>query len=275
MDYTINYKGIKLEKYKYKLLVLPLNNMVSWAGLGVINCGNESCFSWYNMYFRSSLYLHELGHNFGIKHATTPNSEYGDETCVMGSGSPQQKCYNSPHRYLLGWDKPNKEIISSNDKKINTTVILANESDFITVNDTLFIEVFMKEVYVYLLNEDTSTVKLCRLSETHTPCNLTMFNIIIYLEHKTSDTYVVRIFQNSEYSIINIPPTPSSPIASPSQSPIVQSPEILRSPPGIIIDKPNFIIYNPNITTVSKSNNIISYNIKLIYILLLVVYMIV
>jgi hypothetical protein len=45
--------------------------------------------------------VHELGHNFGLRHANLPNEEYGDDGCVMGKGR-HIPGLNSPHLLELG-----------------------------------------------------------------------------------------------------------------------------------------------------------------------------
>jgi hypothetical protein len=55
-------------------------------------------FTWSNR----SVYAHELGHNLGMRHASTPGSEYGDNSCFMGASSGLRHC-NAPHKLDMGW----------------------------------------------------------------------------------------------------------------------------------------------------------------------------
>ncbi|GIL49884.1 hypothetical protein Vafri_6185 [Volvox africanus] len=49
---------------------------------------------------------HEMGHNLGLMHSKREGStdEYGDETCLMGSG--RGTCYNAPNMAFLRWAVP-------------------------------------------------------------------------------------------------------------------------------------------------------------------------
>lgn len=46
--------------------------------------------------------FHELGHNLGLQHSTTPGNEYGDCSCAMG-GCSGIRCYSAPQNWRLGW----------------------------------------------------------------------------------------------------------------------------------------------------------------------------
>jgi hypothetical protein len=50
--------------------------------------------------------MHEIGHNFGLGHASENGEEYGDLSGVMGGGDAiddERMCFNAPHSYQLGW----------------------------------------------------------------------------------------------------------------------------------------------------------------------------
>ena len=46
--------------------------------------------------------FHELGHNFGLQHSTTPGNEYGDCSCAMGACA-SLRCFNAVQSWILGW----------------------------------------------------------------------------------------------------------------------------------------------------------------------------
>ncbi|GIM01967.1 hypothetical protein Vretimale_6729 [Volvox reticuliferus] len=54
---------------------------------------------------------HEMGHNFGLMHSKREGStnEYGDETCLMGSG--RGTCYNAPSMAFLRWAIPTATLV--------------------------------------------------------------------------------------------------------------------------------------------------------------------
>lgn len=64
----------------------------------------------------TGVYIHELGHNLGMNHASTDQnndgeyeSEYGDYSCPMG-GSYGHKMFNAPHMHRQQWIPSNKII---------------------------------------------------------------------------------------------------------------------------------------------------------------------
>lgn len=72
--------------------------------------GQTECRVWLNTYFTNNqlalaAVFHELGHNYGLDHAATTQSTYGDQTCAMGDCC-SNRCYNTPHSYQLGWSSP-------------------------------------------------------------------------------------------------------------------------------------------------------------------------
>lgn len=105
-DYASNVLNIDLTKYSRRIMVVPNMNQCPWAGLGSVGCGGY-CFTWLNGPYSLSLdtVFHELGHNLGLQHSTTPGQEYGDASCAMGAGGGL-RCFNAPQNWLLGWAKP-------------------------------------------------------------------------------------------------------------------------------------------------------------------------
>jgi hypothetical protein len=87
--------------YDRKVYVLPRNNPCVGDGLGTVG-GNPSR-AWILKCDRIGVYGHELGHNLGMHHASTPSSEYGDYSDVMGLRLHQQ---NAPHKEQMGWLPP-------------------------------------------------------------------------------------------------------------------------------------------------------------------------
>eukprot|EP00798_Chlamydomonas_sp_ICE-L_P008463 gene8463-4907_t len=84
--------GLNLDIYKRRILILPPGlRGCGWAGLASLGCGS-SCYTWINAgYGAFDTIFHELGHNLGMQHSTTPGDEYGwaDGIASLDSGSLQ------------------------------------------------------------------------------------------------------------------------------------------------------------------------------------------
>lgn len=81
-----------------------------WGGLGNLGCArpfagsNGFCRTWIKD-LGAFVRLHEFGHNFGLSHAGSDSSQYGDRTAIMGN-SYSLKGFNAPSRIQLGWLGP-------------------------------------------------------------------------------------------------------------------------------------------------------------------------
>jgi hypothetical protein len=100
--------GIDPEAYDRKVYVLPERNSCGWAGIGQV--GGTPSQAWIFRCDQPDTFAHELGHNLGMGHASTPASEYGDTSDVMGAGGWGLRHLNSPHREQMGWVDPTQVI---------------------------------------------------------------------------------------------------------------------------------------------------------------------
>jgi chitodextrinase len=105
--------GVPLSSYQYTVYAFPQASSCGWAGLAYL----PGTGSWINGAMTLRVVGHELGHNFGVHHASTlacsnagspstftgtcTQSEYGDPFTVMGSA--QTRHPNNWHRAQLGW----------------------------------------------------------------------------------------------------------------------------------------------------------------------------
>lgn len=86
--------------YAHKVYVLPANSCPA-AGYGSI--GGSPSSAWIMKADLAGVYAHEIGHNLGMNHASTPTSEYDDSTDPMAISTWMLHGVNAPHRHQLGW----------------------------------------------------------------------------------------------------------------------------------------------------------------------------
>src|SRR5581483_7924684 len=117
VDSMVTSSGIDLSSYtnKYYVFETPIPALNFYAGWAFI--GSDQAFD--NAYDNDNVFVHELGHDLGLNHASSfdcpgnvfgpPDScvlsEYGDIYDPMGSPSPYGTTndFNAPHREALGW----------------------------------------------------------------------------------------------------------------------------------------------------------------------------
>lgn len=110
--------GIDLKDYDHLIFVLPASSKIhsklcGWNGLGHFGCSNR-CKAWVSNCDSLGVYVHEIGHNLELRHASYYNAlldehvEYGDPTAIMSNrwfhSEPDDVFYiNAPHRIDKGW----------------------------------------------------------------------------------------------------------------------------------------------------------------------------
>jgi len=117
LDTIAQDNGVDLSQYNRKIYVIPNQNSCGgWAGLGSIG-GNPSR-TWIFTCHLADVYAHELGHNIGMHHSSTPPScEYCDTSCIMGYGGVGLRQLNAPHKDQMGW-MPQDQFINIEDDGI-------------------------------------------------------------------------------------------------------------------------------------------------------------
>lgn len=120
------------DKYDHRIYIVP-GRLCAWCGIGYVNCSsNGQCRSWISSDCAGSIsvYMHELGHNWGLQHASFSTNEYGDVSDAMGYCCTR-RCYNPPHAEQLGWVKAIRslsidELVSSKGKVTRYKLPLAS-----------------------------------------------------------------------------------------------------------------------------------------------------
>lgn len=92
--------GIDLSLYSRKIYVMPENSCPA-AGIG--NVGGSLTRAWIFYCDVPDVFAHELGHNLGMLHASTPTSDYGDTSDIMGLSVNKLRQINAPHKEQVGW----------------------------------------------------------------------------------------------------------------------------------------------------------------------------
>jgi len=106
--------GVNLSSYQYTVYAFPGTSSCAWSGVGYL----PGTTSWINGGMTLRAVAHELGHNFGIHHASSENctdasgtrvtlssnctvNEYGDPFSIMGAAST--RLHHNWHNAQLGW----------------------------------------------------------------------------------------------------------------------------------------------------------------------------
>ena len=117
-NYVKTVYNIDPSKYSHTILVMFGNITLKcpWSGLADVDC-SSNCHIWLqslgldNIYYeQQSMILHELGHNWGLMHSSTPGGEYGDFSCAMASCCGE-RCFNVYQSRKMGWSVPIESIV--------------------------------------------------------------------------------------------------------------------------------------------------------------------
>jgi Gametolysin peptidase M11/NPCBM-associated, NEW3 domain of alpha-galactosidase len=92
--------GVDVSAYTRRVYVMPPN---SCEAAGYAYVGGMPSDAWIFSCGVRGVYAHEIGHNLGMDHASTPTNEFGDETDPMTFSDNWLRGVNAPHKHQLGW----------------------------------------------------------------------------------------------------------------------------------------------------------------------------
>lgn len=127
----VSAQGINPDLFQYKIFVLP-----SEAACGPGHSRSNGANGWY-IFIKycdaGDLIAHEIGHHLGMGHAQTDlnndgnsDSEYGDNSCIMGYSVVGWRHFNALHKLQMGWIPESSEVVGYAG---NTYRLLATEQD--------------------------------------------------------------------------------------------------------------------------------------------------
>jgi len=98
-DAAARAAGFDPSRYTRISYAVPRNSNCGWTGIAYVG-GSPPTRSWVAS-CSAGVFAHEIGHNLRFKHASTPSSEYGDNSDPMG-GAPAVQMH-AANRVMAGW----------------------------------------------------------------------------------------------------------------------------------------------------------------------------
>lgn len=92
--------GVDPHAFPRRVYVMPSS---SCPAAGIAEVGGASTRAWVFTCDLVDVYAHELGHNLGMNDASTPTSEYGDNSDFMALGLGRPRQVNGVHKLQMGW----------------------------------------------------------------------------------------------------------------------------------------------------------------------------
>jgi hypothetical protein len=100
--------GLDPSRYEHNVYVLPRESSCS---VGVGSVGGDPGRVWIERCDLPDAFAHELGHNLGMNHASTPSNAYGDTSDIMGYAGVGLRQLNAPHQEQMGW-RSSRQIVT-------------------------------------------------------------------------------------------------------------------------------------------------------------------
>jgi hypothetical protein len=100
LDAAARAAGLDPSRYDHNVYVLPRESSCS---VGVGSVGGDPGRVWIERCDLMDAFAHELGHNLGMNHASTPTDAYGDTSDIMGYAGVGLRQIDAPHQEQMGW----------------------------------------------------------------------------------------------------------------------------------------------------------------------------
>ena len=146
-DTQASSAGIDLTTYQHKVYVLPSATTCPASGYGSVG-GNPSS-AWILRPDVAGVFAHEVGHNLGMDHASTPTSDTNDSTDPMSMSTWMLHGVNAPHRHQLNW-LPSSSVSAVSQTGLYTVAPLALDPASVSTPQVLLIAKPDTQEYYYL-----------------------------------------------------------------------------------------------------------------------------
>lgn len=123
-DAAARAAGYDPSRYTRISYAVPGNGNCGWTGIAYIG-GSAPTRSWVAS-CSAGVFAHEIGHNLRFKHASTPGSEYGDNSDPMG-GAPAVQMH-AANRVMAGWISGSSIVDSSSSGSYSIAAIEAPDT---------------------------------------------------------------------------------------------------------------------------------------------------
>lgn len=146
-DATVNTYNTNTDFFDHKIYLIP-RGICSFAGLGDVGPGlvpgnpglpGLRIFIPDDKLGIPSVFLHELGHNWGLVHSGYNGIEYGDLSSAMG-WCCDTRCFNGMEEYTLGWSQPVTTVTQSGNYTLNENEYILLDGHFVQYRKNKIVE---------------------------------------------------------------------------------------------------------------------------------------
>lgn len=115
--------GVDVNAYSRRVYVMPSSTC---PAAGYAELDETPGRSWMFVCNAPDVFSHELGHNLGLQHASSPTHEYGDGSDYMGLGRGLFRELSAPHKFQMGWIPPSLAPVITQDGEYNIAPVELN-----------------------------------------------------------------------------------------------------------------------------------------------------